>query len=426
MKHFLLGLWLAAVSADACDFEKLAKISPTFADALKKVHAPELRDAIRHPAKPGWQVVQAAEEARVGLHAAVKEAREQGLMTAIEETAQTMDPRAPREKPKSGPVIYQPTEYELKRDMQRNLIRSNRQLPTQLQVEVPRLPRDSRRITVPQQAREIIAKQTEKFETLYPTTGFENPDAYRAAVESSGDHLKEMYEMLDKDEVQIAIRRPERGRWWIPRTGFQNQFVTGSSNGAFNHDGRNRTEAMYLQLPKPEYSGFDAELKPQYVFIAPPKGSPWDTRDMASQYGGDIYILKKEDIRDRLTFTPADSLNRHCYAGYCEREAQVWDEMMVPWKHRTLLAPFLVHGRANYQYRVSAPHADAPVGFKQSWGTGSTYTEAQVFGGLRLENVAEFQFTYEPPSGEFLDALQRRGIPIYDARQPPPVPWRAP
>jgi hypothetical protein len=58
-----------------------------------------------------------------------------------------------------------------------------------------------------------------------------------------------------------------------------------------------------------------------------------------------------------------------------------------------------------------------------SSGAAYGYIELQYWGPLTLDDVEAFEFHGQPPSGEFLKALQNRGIKILDARKDPAVPW---
>ena len=55
---------------------------------------------------------------------------------------------------------------------------------------------------------------------------------------------------------------------------------------------------------------------------------------------------------------------------------------------------------------------------------GNSYFELQYWGPVDLNDVAVFEFKLNPPSGEFLQELKKRGILIRDGRVQPSVIWK--
>ncbi len=433
----LLAAWFAVPPVLACEvFEKLAALDVRLTHAYHKAVALPA-DVVLGKKKPGWQefaniadLISDLESLRKDPNFAAVEPKLKELVpelrgVALQDRGEYETPPGKRSTP------YAPTEYELLHAYQRQLAKLNGLLPVGLRYPIVKLPKDPRLTEVPEAARKLMREQEERVAKLFDTTGFADHAEFEKAVAALGPEGEALLKAFQDETVRIAIRRPNRGRFWIEKTGFHNQFVTKSSNGANDNDLRNKCESAYTAMPKDEYAALDPELKPQYAYVKPPEGSEWK-ENIASQYGDDIYIFKLASISDRLTFTPGDSLNRFG-SRWSGETVTSWDHLMIPWKYRSLMIPF-VWNKVRGSQQLAVGYQDPQLSgtslkdFKYAKGVQSDYTEVQIFGGLRLNDVAEFHFTEKAPEGDFLKSLQERGIKIFDASGGvnKPTPWTPP
>ncbi len=322
---------------------------------------------------------------------------------------------------------YEPTEYELKLMYQFMIGQLNRELPSHVRLPIARLPLDPRRKSMTQPVRELMSTMEKTTERLFESTGHKSYEEYEKFIRAHEDpHVRKAVEMIDKNQIEIIIRRPESGRFWIPKVGFQNQYVTGRSRGFFDKDLRQSAEARLVGLMETsehasglkQYRSLDSEVMPKYATLRPsPESGIVYSRTATEQYGADFYVLRLKNIDDRLTWTTGDSLLR----GWDKRALQGWGDTFTPWKFRLLMVPFLVQAIAVKTLESARPDQLGTVKYNPSHL--HPYWETQIFGPLTLKHVEKFEFTSQPPSGAFLRELLDAGIPIRDARQSPPVDW---
>lgn len=222
--------------------------------------------------------------------------------------------------------------------------------------------------------------------------------------------------MIDKGQILPIIRRVERARFWTPKVGFQNQFVTKSSQGSNNNNWRNTAESlMYGNEALASYAARDPEFKAKYgTLTADPASGIVSANTSSRQYGQDFYILKTKNISDRLTFFPDDSL-AYGYTGTVRNDLL---GRFILWKYRFLMALFMVQDLKSHYFEKGSSSSLLPTGL-----TSGRYWEIQILGGLHFSDVESFEFTATPPSGEFLRELQRHGIKIRDRRSLPAKEW---
>lgn len=311
---------------------------------------------------------------------------------------------------------YAASEYELKSYFVERLKVLNGELPEAWRIAVPELPPNPKYEALVLEGRALLARQEDLMEKLLPTTGFESIEGLRTAIKADPGSAGVLAE-LDAGTMRIAMSRPSRGRFWIQHAGFQNQRVTGTSGGMNSPAKRDAAESNLLNMAVAEYQTKDDELKPQYGHVrrSPETGDP-ALEGGASSYGDDVYFFKAESITDRTTFFMTDSLG----PGYRAR-AEKWDQIFIPWKYRDLMAPFIElsldsTGATKAQQRSSSAIPELTT-------ESAYYIETQIFGPLRLTDVDAFQFNKTPPAGEFLAALTKQGVKIYDGRQGKPRPW---
>lgn len=322
---------------------------------------------------------------------------------------------------------YQPGQYGLRKKLVERLMNTLRLLPRDLRPPVAKVPFDPRLRTLVREGEAFMRGQVEAFDKLFPTTGHETYAEYVQALKRTEDPvLLRAIELIENDQLEIVMRRPENGRFWIPKTGFQNQYVSGSSKGYNGKTGRYRAEATMTSKTYEEYAPIDDEVKPKYGTIqAKASSGVQSSSSGASQYGSDIYVFKMDKIRDRVSVFPGDTLN-HLGRIHVNWQSEVvspasWDMMFIPWERRLLLAPFMVEGLRENQFQTPANSPDPVLaGYHPRW---HSYWESQIFGRIDLTMVEEFRFEREPPSGEFLAELKRHGIRIVDARNNETKPW---
>lgn len=314
---------------------------------------------------------------------------------------------------------YEPTEFELKLAFQTYLERINQELPQELRIPLKDLPVDKRRERLIQDAREYAAKTREVFASRFTTPQFSSYASFETYLRSSEDPtVKRAVEIVDKDQIRPVIRRPESARFWVPKTGFQNQFVTGSSRGSYGPSHRNNVESQLFEVESLEtYQVRDAEFKPKYGTLMPkPESGLRSGSSIVYAYGTDIYGLKVSRVADRLSFTPDDS-----FAVY---RGTAWDQMVIPWSHRLLMIPFFLRAvRHPESDGFDRPNPDETIPLGLGGGT-YFYWEIQILGPVSLDDVDYFEFSGEPPSGDFLRELEARKIKIYDGREQPAKPWK--
>jgi hypothetical protein len=284
------------------------------------------------------------------------------------------------------------------------------------------------------QANNLIERQKALLEIFFSTTGYKN---YEEVVKNNNkniDILRGLVEMIRNEEIEVAIDRPFNARWWMPRIGLHNQFVTGTSMGARTINGRIAVEATSSSHDVESYRHFDHDLKPKYGYLRAKQSSSLKQED--GIYGEDTYILDLDKIKRRLSWTPGDSLNRMIHInpnwmGGQASEPNHWDSLFLPWDSRELMIPLLYNRYINNNeinldgiFQAKAPgHEKLEMLTPNS---ESEYLEVQVWGPIRIEDIKEFIFRENPPIGDFLDKLNEHKIKIFDGRNNQVKEWTPP
>ena len=300
---------------------------------------------------------------------------------------------------------------------------------------------DSYKRKINAQAQKIVDDLKGK---LFPTTGFKNLQEYRAAIEGGGEgDLAVLNYMIQNEEVAVAINRPSRARWWIPKVGFYNQHETGSSRGMLNQHVRNKVEGSMAGFEGPfsSYRELNGDIKPKYGYLrAHQEQDEIGSVDLEGYYGEDTYIFDLSKVRERITWTPGDSLNRFIdkdrrflkenERGF--RKPSFWDEAFIHWDERELMSAVL-HERYKSNLYLSLSNErefSVPKPLKQlTFGypyPQAPYIEIQFWGKLGLEDVKEFIFSEYEPQGEFLEGLIKHKVKIFDGRERPMEEWIPP
>lgn len=312
-------------------------------------------------------------------------------------------------------TTFEPTEREMKRAYQFYVIELNKVLPRELRIPMVRLYSEGRVESLNKEAIDFTKRLEDKYVDFLKAQGIESYEAFVETLRKSEDpEVKLAMKLIEQNKVQVAMRRPEGARFWVPKVGFQNQFITKSSRGSLSPDGRNRAEtALYALEDITTYSARDPEFKPKYGTLSLKPRTSAITPDISSsyQYGPDVYGFKTEAIQDRLTFYPTDSLG----PGWSIRpELKTWDASLIPWKYRMLMVPHMVQALKEKTFKVGGDVLNLLP--KSNFIGHHYYFETQILGAVRLQDVETFTFTTpgNPPRGEFLRELLKNNIKIYD------------
>lgn len=294
----------------------------------------------------------------------------------------------------------------------------------------------------------IIAALNSSFEQTMPTTGFPNYSAFQKALDQAADPTLQLVKRAVREQnIEVAIYSPRDVRTQVSESGLRNAHQTGRSEGDMEPghlDRRNIVESSYLGIDQNDYAKWPAVQKPKYGMIRAPASLSKQAHINHRQYGDDSYVLDISKVSDRLTFTLGDSLDRspaiarNAVTSGFERGS--WEQSFIPWRYRELMVPETTIGwqaTENLAIPTTTPgsmmrsflsehHAQSLLPYQKEFATNSSsYVEAQIFGELTLDQVKAFEFSREPPSGDFLKALQKRNIEIRDARTWPPKIWNA-
>ena len=162
---------------------------------------------------------------------------------------------------------------------------------------------------------------------------------------------------------------------------FKTQFETGRSGGIFQPEERRLREEQWFGIP----ADAAPETRPIYGYLV----TSGDGKGMVDVYGG-ARVVFRDDVRDRTTAQVGDSME-HILTG---RPAAVdnpdWYAFTIQYED-----PMFAKLDRNY---------DGPAFNKRS------YIEAQIHGGVTVDDIAEVIFTSRP-SPELVALLRERGIP---------------
>src|SRR5262249_51238509 len=153
-------------------------------------------------------------------------------------------------------------------------------------------------------------------------------------------------------------------------------------------------------------------------------------------YGDDAFTFKAEALAARMTWTPQDSLDRYIKGNKITTRAvhpenlmlddlspeekaelaelggpaKAWDQMYIPWSFNSLVVPYIAASLAKQgDIETNGVPSTRKLKTSADWNlTTTSYLEVQIWGPLTLDDVEAFQFTQDPPSGEFLAELLKR------------------
>jgi hypothetical protein len=301
--------------------------------------------------------------------------------------------------------------------------------PAEFRLKLTKLKLEKHHKAILQQAKELVEKQSEIFNQYIHTSGYSSYEDIRKINTKNKEELGDIVDLVRKEELVVAINRPESARWWIPKVGLHNQHSTGTSLGYKGVKGRNSVEASLTEMSYQKYSQLDKDLRPKYGYLRPKIESDYTSIDVKS-YGDDSYILDLEKIQNRLTWSPGDSLNRlntldNQWILENTKKYKKWDLVFLPWSAREMMIPLLSKKlKADRELGLNMTSIDLPkshenlqMGLPQP---RADYIETQVWGPVRLDEVKQFIFTNNPPSLEYAAKLESYGISIFDGRVSPP------
>ncbi|MEO5968807.1 MAG: hypothetical protein ABIQ95_02680, partial [Bdellovibrionia bacterium] len=162
----------------------------------------------------------------------------------------------------------------------------------------------------------------------------------------------------------------------------------------------------------------------------------------SSGYGEDIFTLKLDHLRDRLTLTlpTGSSLNRNVmkagevmadWSNGNAHEASQWDDLYLPWSHRRLIVPFLDKTYFFHQEQKDSTfpfhrehiheHID-PHSSMQGMNSIKRpknknkydFVEFQAWGPISSNDLESFTFTKNRPNRNTLKLLAQHQISTFD------------
>ncbi len=314
----------------------------------------------------------------------------------------------------------------------------------------------------------VLSNSRDRFLTQFSRSGFKDLADLQNSLKKAPASSRPFVDLIASEQFEVVIRRPLAAREsYAKKNGLSNFHETRVSQGDMGKAGdetvqdaidrRNLIEASYLGVDPGTYRSYPASTKPKYGYLrVPPEYPGGKDHIRASIYGEDAWVLKNDQVRMRTTFILGDSLDRVLYAvpkAYLgNRRFQSftpsrWDEGLIPWSHREILiaetfSPMSESGILGIWQKMSdsglketmkesgfeslMPYTRTTVFEEEGvlqWNNGARYVESQTFGAIAPSDIKAFEFTTDPPKGEFLAFLERHKIEIRDARSWPPKRW---
>jgi hypothetical protein len=243
---------------------------------------------------------------------------------------------------------------------------------------------------------------------------------------SKDPHYKWIYSDLMNENLNFAMSRNETSREGIMQNGFMNFHETHRSATGMTEQDRIALEAAMLGVSKKIYKeNVPAAERPLYLYLAPKVGSKIKRETEAQSYGTDTYLFKIDKVGSMATWVLGDSLDRNLNLSVSGAYLKVPLALRFQsWADRDLMLPRL---------RVQEPNLlpdELSLEDYSNWTTlpdgkevqynilvNQAYIEIQLWRSknrkVTLDDVEAFVFRTNPPTGEFLKDLRRRGIKIY-------------
>lgn len=268
---------------------------------------------------------------------------------------------------------------------------------------------------LPQDGMSLVRRQKELLKKLFQTTGFANREELTNILDKLTGGQAMIRDLILQEQIAVGLAASNLNRNSILTNGILNQHETSTSGAVNSKDFRNYSEAAQLGIsPNTVYHAMNPKLKAKYAMLEPAPGSMLIPRGNA--YGDDIYYFNLAKVRERMTWTPGDSLYRA--QGY---EPRAWDQIFLSWDDRILLIPILlnndVHPGGSLNLQATSFQSSPIVIPIKTTNKHDSYVEVQIWGPLTLDDVIIFKYKKFPPEGSFLNELHARGIEIIDGRE---------
>lgn len=212
---------------------------------------------------------------------------------------------------------------------------------------------------------------------------------------------KNVQKLLDESEIFIRVTSSETLEKIIDSGRFKTQFETGKSKGTQNRKLRAAAEeAMHGYPPN-----LDPVERPIYGYFGHPTDRSQDGDTNGMFYGtsiekyGSIAIRLKSEVKDRATFTGADSLNN------TDSVKGAKDGVFAPSSAKKVSAGSFYGSREviDRDNLFGLDHQEALQGIAEAKSIGEVrsaignqYLESQVHGGVRTSDIAEIVIIRNP------------------------------
>ncbi len=273
--------------------------------------------------------------------------------------------------------------------------------------------------------RSIYTDLVEKTNDIFYTSGFKNYHVYIEYLTQKEEKVRNrlVREILDEN-IEFTMNVNHDLRNSIKENGFLNQFTSKGSDGVYDPEGRVRSEAALLGIRRDEYEEISPLVRPKYASLGAGEGSVFKKDYSNVQYGQDVFLFKKDAIKDRVTFTLKDSYE----LGYMVSRGleRSWSTQFIPWENRGLIIPTLIEQLEKKTPILETGYQSKLENFKIKASTFDQLPpEIQIWGPLTMDEVESFIFLEKVPSGKFLQMLEDKNIKILDGRSSTskPVLW---
>ena len=198
---------------------------------------------------------------------------------------------------------------------------------------------------------------------------------------------------------------------------YKSQFETGSSEGWYSPNERRKIESEFLGIP----TDIDDDKRPIYGYM-PLLDSEGKLKHPA--YYGEHAVILKDDVRERTTASFGDTLD-HKLVGISLTEpvSDIPDDRLEAafvdyWSAEPLRYEMINALSHSDQVDFSIDDLDTPAyaGTLNGW----TYVEAQVHGGVSLEDIEKvgIKISDSPKTEQLVKSLEEAGIPWFDLDDP--------
>lgn len=259
-------------------------------------------------------------------------------------------------------------------------------------------------------AEKIVKDLESNFTETFETSGHKSFEEFKKYTRAFSPEMQRKMDVIENGLI-VGMHRPESARFWIPIAGFQNQRITGSSNGTFSPEYRDKAEANLIELPYEKFVPLSSRLKPNYAEARPHMTNTKDNpQTSASHYGSDIWVFKEKSIESRSTWSPEDSLGPGWNQG-----VNTWNNHFVPWKNKALMTPYWA--KPSFYPTEINPDFKLETNSPSRWSRyGSSYFEVQIWGPSTIDDIQAFIFKGNPPNKEFYRYLLSKKIEVWDER----------